>query len=106
MARLITDFKASSIVGIGIDEKTAVAIGDNGSTKVFGSSNAYSLFPNKKPEQCEAGKKLTWNQKGKAISVYARKGSSTGTEGINLLEKTKLSPDQYWSVVDGNLIVK
>ena len=106
MARIIKDFGGSSLMGIGVDEKTAVAVDDDGTTKVFGSSNAYFILSETSPEQCEEGKKLIWNQNGKALKVYVRKGSATGNPGINLLTKSPLPPDQYWSVLNGELVIK
>ncbi len=103
MARLIKDFAVSSPIGIGVDEKTAVAIEENGSTKVFGSGTAHFLFASSIPEQCEGGKKLIWNNQGKALRLYARVGSALGTEGINVLQTPVPPPDQYWSVIDGEL---
>ena len=105
MARLIKDFAVPSPIGIGVDERTAVAIEENGSTKVFGSGTAHFLFAGSIPEQCEGGKKLIWNNHGKALRLYARVGSAIGTEGINVLQTPVAPPDQYWSVIDGELKV-
>jgi len=105
MARLIKDFAVSSPIGIGVDERTAVAIEENGSTKVFGSGTAHFLFAGSIPEQCEGGKKLIWNNQGKALRLYARVGSAVGTEGINVLQTPVAPPDQYWNVIDGELKV-
>lgn len=105
MARLVKDFSVASPIGIGVDERTAVAIEENGSTKVFGSGTAHFLFAGSTPEQCEGGKKLIWNNQGKALRLFARVGSAVGTEGINILQTPVAPPDQYWSVIDGELKV-
>lgn len=103
MARLVKDFTVASPIGIGVDEKTAVAIEENGSAKVFGSGSAHFLFAGSIPEQCEGGKRLVWNNQGKAIRSYVRVGSAVGTEGINVLQSPLTPQDQYWSVIDGEL---
>jgi cyanophycinase len=102
MARLIKDFNVFTL-GIGVDEKTAVAVEDNGATKIFGSGAAHFLVANGVPEQCETGKKLIWNRDGKAIGAYIKNGSAAGTEGINVLQIPTSTPDQYWRVVAGEL---
>jgi cyanophycinase len=102
MARLIKDFNVSTL-GIGVDEKTAVAVEDNGATKVFGTGAAHFLVANAAPEQCEAGKKLMWNRDRKAVRVYIKNGSAAGTEGINVLQIPTAAPDQYWSVIAGEV---
>ena len=103
MARLQKDFSVTSPLGIGVDERTAVAIDENGNTKIFGSGSASFLFSNGTPEECEPTKKLTWNRDGKAVRAYVINGSSTGTEGINTLQNPTSEPNQYWSVVGGEL---
>ncbi|MCX8489960.1 MAG: hypothetical protein ORN54_02725 [Cyclobacteriaceae bacterium] len=47
---------------------------------------------------------MIWNNQGKAVRVYARVSSAVGTEGINVLQ-LPVPPDQYWSVIDGELKV-
>lgn len=101
MARLVKDFEVSYPIGIGVDEKTAVAIEENGSTKVFGSGTAYFLFASSTPEQCEPQKKLKWDYNGKAIRCFIRSGSSSGTEGLNLSINPTGEPTQFWTVIDG-----
>ncbi len=101
LARLIKDFNMPSPLGIGVDEKTAVAIDESGATKIFGSGSAHFLRTNKTPEQCEANKTLTWNREGKAVSTSIKIGSAIGTEGINILQNSATGADQYWYALDG-----
>lgn len=57
-ARAYTDWNLV-IKGIGVSEKTAVAIDEKNIATVFGKGDAYFLMPiskNGPPEQCETGK--------------------------------------------------
>jgi cyanophycinase len=101
LARLMKDFNATAPLGIGVDEKTAVAIDEDGATRTFGAGNAHFLLTSKTPEQCEANKTLTWNRDGKAVSTSIKKGSPIGTEGFNVLQKTTAVADQFWYATDG-----
>ncbi len=89
--------------GIGVDEKTAVCIDHSGNASVFGKGAAYFLIPKSIPEQCTESKPLTWNNSGKAISVYTFTGSTTGTVAFNLKKWPVEQPNQYWSVEAGAL---
>ncbi len=101
LAKAIKDFNLVSPLGIGVDEKTAVLVEENGNTKIVGANNAYFLQSNGLPEQCEPNKKLVWDQQGKAIKVYVR--NSTSSDQFNILQKITSPVDQFWSVVDGVL---
>ncbi len=103
LARLMKDFKLIDPVGIGVDEKTAVAVEADGSTKVFGTNMAHFLFPVTNPEQCEPNQKLNWEKNGRAIAVYSIQGNPSGTSGINLLNKPVSLPTKYYSVSNGLL---
>jgi cyanophycinase len=104
LAKAIKDFNLVSPLGIGVDEKTAVLIEENGITKVVGSGSAYFLQSNGYPEQCELDKKLIWDQQGKAVTVYIRNSSSP--DQLNILQKITSPVDQFWSVVGGVLKMK
>lgn len=101
MARMLKDFGVSLAKGIGVDEKTAVAIDEKGQSLVFGSGNAYFLFADQLPERCESQKKLTWDNNGKAIRCFVRAGTNSGTEGLNVSANPSGQPNQYWTIVDG-----
>jgi len=102
LARMRTDWNINGR-GIGISEKTAVAIEPTGVATVFGSSVAYFAAPSGsgKPEQCVAGKRLVWSAKSKAIRVVEVQGAGT----FNL--KTWVIPTgsevRYWYIEDGVL---
>ncbi|MFM7486169.1 MAG: cyanophycinase [Cytophagales bacterium] len=101
MARMLKDFGVSLAKGIGVDEKTAVAIDEKGQSFIFGSGNAYFLFADQLPEQCESQKKLNWDNNGKAIRCFVWAGTNSGTEGLNLSANPAGQPNQYWTIVDG-----
>jgi cyanophycinase len=103
MARMMKDFDVRAGMGIGVDEKTAVAIEETGASTVFGTGNAYFLFADQLPDQCEPQKKLKWDNSGKAIKCFIRAGSGKGTDGLHLQENPPSLPTQFWSVVDGVL---
>ncbi|TAF02006.1 MAG: cyanophycinase [Runella slithyformis] len=78
LARMAKDWAIRG-QGIGVDEKTAVCIADNGIATVFGSGKAYFLMQNaENPEICEIGKPLTWNRNKTAIKSYAIQGTENG----------------------------
>jgi len=93
LARIYTDYGALG-KGIACDEYTAVCIDTNGMAGVFGSypsydDNAYFIQTNceladQSPENCTAGSPLTWYRGGEAIKVYRVKGTSTGSNTLNL----------------------
>lgn len=84
MARLIHDFKHTKIKGIGIDEKTALCIDENGLGKVYGTNHVYFLKNHKRgPNTCISGSPLTWDHQGQAIKAYKIQGSATGNGSFN-----------------------
>ncbi|GAB2524235.1 cyanophycinase [Spirosoma aerophilum] len=103
MARALTDWGIKTR-GIGVDEKTAVCIAPDGKAVVFGKGNAYFLESgNRKPETCLVNQPLTWNRKGKAVSVTTVVGSEVGTPGFNLMTfRADNNADKgYWFVEKG-----
>ena len=104
LAKAIKDFNLVSPLGIGVDEKTAVLVEENGNTKIVGANNAYFLQSNSAPEQCQSKKKLIWNQQGKAIKVYVR--NSASIDQLNVFQNNVSAVDQYWSVADGVLKIR
>ncbi len=89
LARMKTDWKMEA-KGIGVDEKTSVCIDEKGIARVFGSQAAYFLAAgSKKPESCDAGKKMTWNRDKKAVKAV--KISAT-PEGAGMFDLTRWKP--------------
>jgi hypothetical protein len=61
MARIVHDGMAKRVRGIGVDERVAVLLEPTGSVKVVGTgAAAYFFNPTAAPEQCVAGKPLTY----------------------------------------------
>ncbi len=85
LARIATDGWSHAPYGIGIDEKTAVLMDPDGSSRVIGSGAAYFLRAPGPPEQCTPNTPLTYRD----ISVYRVKAGArfnvkswTGTGGV------------------------
>ena len=85
LARMRTDRNLTGR-GIGVSEKTAVCVDPTGMAYVFGSGIAYFVTPatTTGPEQCVAGKALTWLADKKALRVVEVSGTSAGTGTFNL----------------------
>lgn len=85
LARMRTDWNVIGR-GIGVGEKTAVAIEPSGLAKVFGQGVAYFVSPAKtrKPDQCVAGKPLVWIAGKKALRVVEVPGTAAGSGTFNL----------------------
>jgi cyanophycinase len=103
LARTMTDGKASSPRGVGVDEKTAVCIDASGEAVIYGKGNAHFLVPQSRPEVCKENTPLEWNAQTKAIAAYVFSGTPTGTKAFNLNQWPQDKPDQYWSVTAGLL---
>jgi cyanophycinase len=76
LARIVQDGWATEAKGIGIDEKTALAVEPNGDVTLFGlseSSAAYFLSTPGPPEVCQSKTPLTFL----GISVYRMSGTAT-----------------------------
>jgi cyanophycinase len=87
MARMVVSFGVSAPKGIGVDEKTAVCIDQNGRAFVFGSSYAYFLQQNgasNTPERCTSGSSLEWNRNKKAVKTYRVLGTANGINYFDL----------------------
>lgn len=70
--------------GVGVEERTAVCIDADGSSKVFGNNSAYFMIgENGVPETCVSGSKLTWNRSAQAVKVYKVPGTTGGTNTFN-----------------------
>jgi len=103
MARMMQDFKIKNPKGIAADERTAICIDEKGNAFVFGTGKAFFVSANKKPAQCMPNKPLTWDQKGKALSVWSYQATEQGTQAFNLNQWPSSQPNEYWNVTDGRL---
>jgi cyanophycinase len=94
LARLVTDRNIPA-KGIGIEEKTAMAIDDKGTIKVFGTGKAWMIDANNtKPETIKTGEPLTWNRNGKGVKYTSIQGSKAGTEAGNINNWNTLTGSQ------------
>ncbi len=88
LARIIRDTMPSAVIrGIGVDERTAVAINADGKATVFGVGSAIFLWQNgleSVPEECVAGKPLVWNRNNQAVRSYLISGSTQGNGSFDL----------------------
>jgi cyanophycinase len=86
IARAVKDW-AVAARGIGVEERTAVAIDAKGVATVFGSGSAYFLEQaavGSSPEVCEAGKPLTWDRNKSAVRAYIIKGLDVGSGSFDV----------------------
>jgi len=61
LARQIKDGKATSVLGIGVNEATSVVVDRNGVATVLGSGPAYFVLADHAPEVCLSGTPLTFS---------------------------------------------
>jgi cyanophycinase len=107
MARIVQDFSITNPKGIGVDERTAVCIDQQGDALVMGSGTAYFLRASSTlPEVCEHGQPLTWNVNNQAVAVFSFSGSPGGTAAFNIGAWPDSTPHQYWYVEKGELKFK
>jgi cyanophycinase len=71
LARIIQDGWAEQARGIGIDEKTALAVDENGLATLFGEGAAYFLETSGAPEVCQKTTPLTFRN----LTVYRISGA-------------------------------
>ncbi|MFN8348736.1 MAG: cyanophycinase [Spirosomataceae bacterium] len=93
--------------GIGVDEKTSVCIDEKGIAHVFGSQAAYFISSkSKKPETCQAGQKLTWNRKKKAVTVYKLPATPDGSHRFDLNQWKPLTETvhSFWYAQEGKIV--
>jgi cyanophycinase len=110
MARMVQDSSISpaQMRGIGVEERTAVAVTADGKATVFGASEAYFLqgaSAQATPEVCRAGMPLTWDRNKQAVRGYVILGSRQGSGSFNLATWADASVSggtwrNYW-VVNG-----
>lgn len=97
IARMWKDLGAGlSAKGIGVYEKTAVCIDQNGIAKVFAPATAnyayfYQFDTSSLPETVTSGSALTWNNNGKGVKIIKIEGDSAGSTTLNLNDWTTVS---------------
>lgn len=107
LARMAQDYRVLQPKGIGMDEKTALAIDQNGKGWVYGPNNAYFLIQSRSgygPEVCKPQTPLTWYRNEVAVQVYVVPGTPNGTNYFDLVRwnyGTNASV-QYWYADKGN----
>ena len=75
--------------GIGVFEKTAVCIDQNGLARVFAPTTAsfayfYQIESNSTPETVVSGTPLTWNNAGKGVKIVKIPGNTAGSNTFDL----------------------
>lgn len=103
MARMTKDFGVSEPKGIGVDEKTAVCVDQDGNARVFGTNKAYFISTSTQPETCVANTPLTWVQSDRALSVYIFQATPAGVPAFNLQSWPEGTPHENWFVENGEL---
>jgi cyanophycinase len=98
LARMVKDWSLNA-KGIGVEERTAVLIDQNGLAKVVGTNKAYFLLRNNgsNPEQCVSKQTLTWNNNQQAVKVYEIQASATVAGANASLDLTN------WTSVNGGV---
>jgi cyanophycinase len=98
LARMTKDWNLAA-KGIGVEERTAVLIDENGVAKVVGEAKAYFLQRNgsSTPEQCVSKKALTWNNNQQAVKVYEIQASATAAGAAASISLTN------WSTASGGV---
>lgn len=74
--------------GIGVDERTAVAIDPSGIARVFGQGKAYFWLtdPALPPDTLQPGRRLVWDRAGTALRRYEIVGSGVPTAMFSLVD--------------------
>lgn len=114
LARFLFDY-GHSVRGVACDEYTAICIDNQGIARVFGDypnydDNAYFLqinceINNMTPEVLAVNQPVTWVKENKAIKVLQIKGTSTGSNSIDLNNWQSSDGTWYhWFIENGNLI--
>lgn len=102
IARMWKDLGAGlNAKGIGVYEKTAVCIDQNGIAKVFAPATGnyayfYQFDTSSTPETLVSGSPLTWNNSGKGVKIIKIEGDTSGSTTIDL---------NNWSIVNGSKAV-
>ncbi|WP_159684213.1 GEVED domain-containing protein [Flavobacterium sp. 9R] len=97
LARMWKDLGAGlNAKGIGVFEKTAVCIDQNGLARVFAPTTAsfayfYQIESNSTPETVVSGTPLTWNNAGKGVKIVKIPGNTAGSNTFDLNNWTTTS---------------
>jgi cyanophycinase len=96
-----------NVIGIGIDEKTAITIDEHNRFKVLGTNNVWLVSANSNPTIKE-GNPLDWNHPNGAIKAKIIAGSPKGTEGGKFRQRKapKNAREALFNVEDGKLLEK
>lgn len=90
LARMWKDLGAGlNAKGIGVYEKTAVCIDQNGIARVFAPTTSsfayfYQIEPSSTPETVVSGLPLTWNNSGKGVKIVKIPGNTAGSNTFDL----------------------
>ncbi|MBD3421683.1 MAG: cyanophycinase [Chitinivibrionales bacterium] len=93
----------SNVKGIGVDERTAVCVDENGMATVFGSNSAHFIRQYcGEPETLAAGEPLTWRG---GVTVYKVAGTPGGSSAFDVADWATGSGGnwEYWWVAAGQL---
>jgi cyanophycinase len=60
LARIVQDGWADDVLGLGVDEGTALLVGPDGTGTVVGAGSVYAVRSNGTPQVCEAGEPLAY----------------------------------------------
>lgn len=91
LARMNKDLGIVNSRGIGVDEKTAVCIDENGKAVVFGTNDAFFMSASTIPEMCESGTPLTWDNNMQAVKTYKISGSTSGNGYFDVTDYNSFS---------------
>lgn len=113
LARMWKDLGAGlNAKGIGVYEKTAVCIDQNGIARVFAPTTAsfayfYQMDSSSTPETVVSGTPLTWNNSGKGVKILKIAGDTSGSTTFDLNNWTTTSgSNATWGtikVINGTL---
>lgn len=107
LAKMMKDFGNSTVKGIGVDEKTAVCLDENGMGKVYGTNQAYFLQNNTLgAETCVSGTSLNWQRNNQAVKAYKITGSATGNGSFNASTWTFSGGKSYFYSVNNGVLVQ
>lgn len=105
LARINKDFGVVS-KGVGVEERTAVCIDADGTSKVFGSNSAFFMIgENGAPETCVSGSRLNWVRGNQAVKVYRVGGTTAGSNTFNFNSWTGTGgTSQFYYANNGTLV--
>lgn len=107
LAKMMQDFGNTAVKGIGVDEKTAVCIDENGMGKVYGTNQAYFLQSNALgAETCSNGNLLHWQRNKQAVKAYKIIGGATGNGSFDASTWTFSGGTSYFYAVNKGVLVQ